>query len=121
MDNQLYHHGILGMRWGVRRSKAQLSGSKVSKAKPKKAKDMTDEELKSSISRMQLEKQYNNLKGSKVKTGWKYVVAAAGVMGTAISIYNNVNTLTGIGKKAYGSGKAYVDRVKSLPVPKLKA
>lgn len=79
MENiELQHHGIKGMRWGVRRSKAmldRLSGrssrgdndsdgsdkSESSKPKAKSVKDMSDDELNSAINRLQLEKRYMDL------------------------------------------------------------
>lgn len=82
MENvELQHHGIKGMRWGVRRSKAmldRLSGrssrgdddssesggskkSESSKPKQKSVKDMSDEELNAAINRLQLEKRYMDL------------------------------------------------------------
>lgn len=86
-NNELYHYGILGMKWGIRRTPAQLGHRikqrKVEKqrkenlAKARKAraehqkklksgklkpKDMTDAELQKEIQRLQLEKQYMDLK-----------------------------------------------------------
>jgi len=66
----LCHHGILKMKWGVRRyqnrdgtltaeGKKRLREKRAS-AKEKKASEMTDEELRSKTSRMQLENNYNN-------------------------------------------------------------
>ena len=86
-NNELYHYGILGMKWGIRRTPAQLGHRikqrKVEKqrkenlAKARKAraehqaalkkgklkpKEMTDAELQKEIKRLQLEKQYMDLK-----------------------------------------------------------
>ena len=96
IDHFLAHHGVKGMRWGVRRDRSaggggsagsgskKKSGGSTSAAKPSSnttskakeavttlrtkkpthsqvAKAMSDEELKSLLSRMQMEKQYAQL------------------------------------------------------------
>lgn len=79
-DNELYHSGIKGMRWGIRRYQnkdgsltdagrkrynAEAEDDKKSKdEKPKKksAKDMTDEELGRAITRARMEDEYNRLR-----------------------------------------------------------
>lgn len=64
---ELYHHGIKGMKWGVRRTEAQLArargdSSDNNPAKKKKtASEMTDDELNTKIKRLELEKRYTEL------------------------------------------------------------
>ena len=83
-DNELMHYGVKGMKWGVRRTAAQLGhylsskGKKVmdrlrarrdnrkrvkeeTKATKKDVKDMTNDELRAAIARKQLENQYEQL------------------------------------------------------------
>lgn len=86
--NELVHHGIKGMKWGVRRTEAQLarargntksdektSSTSTKKAEPKKRKkmsEMSDEELRRVVNRLQLEQQYRNLNPEKVSVGKKF-------------------------------------------------
>lgn len=97
-NNELYHYGILGMRWGVRRTPAQLgrstTGKKAASSKSnnknasstskqsnkKSVKDMTDDELRTRINRLQLEKnaldlerQMSSLSPQEVAKGRAFV------------------------------------------------
>ena len=76
MSNEalLQHHGILGMKWGDRRTPEQLaraSGKKTSS--DDEVKKMSDSELRSKINRLQMEKQYKQLTSSEISVGRKFV------------------------------------------------
>ena len=64
---ELYHHGILGMKWGKRNGPPYpLNESAKSAAEKKQQKksdmdNMSDDELKKRVQRLNLEKSYKNL------------------------------------------------------------
>jgi hypothetical protein len=119
MENAyLSHHGIKGMRWGVRRYRNKdgsltPAGKKrydtmsddaktASDIRTKKVSQMSNSELKKLNERVRLEQEYSRLNPNTIQKGWKYVAAVAGVTGTALAVYNNSNQLISIGKKFVG-------------------
>ena len=89
MENELYHWGIKGMRWGIRRyqnkdgSLTDLGKKRLktedyhedyNKAHPSKnVKLMSDKELRERINRLQMENQYLQLTKRNVSFGEKFV------------------------------------------------
>ena len=92
MDNELYHHGVKGMKWGVRKTPVRSSSGatrksntlslfkkkkttrKVSSAnsspsQTKSIKDMSDDELERKIERARLEQKYLELNPETVSRG----------------------------------------------------
>lgn len=99
MNDELKHHGILGMKWGIRRyqpypkgkgHKGRFIGRKpprdafpkktkkerhsedhkrVTQLRKKKVRALTNQELKELTTRLQLETQYENLKQAEKSKG----------------------------------------------------
>ncbi len=90
-NEQLYHHGVLGQKWGVRKyQNSDGSLTPAGKAREKRrqsaeqkrsdvknAGTLTDAQLKKKIERLQMEKQLRELTNSEVNSGRTYV---AGIM-----------------------------------------
>ena len=121
MEYELYHHGVKGMKWGVRRyqnedgtltaagkkrAAKQESWSDDAKSahelKSKSVSEMSNKELKQLNERVRLEQEYSRLNPNTAQKGWKYVVGVVGVTGTVIALYNNSNRLIDIGKSFVG-------------------
>ena len=88
--NELYHYGILGMKWGVRRNRKAASSStsntkpktkripsedhlQAQQLKKKKLYEMSNKELETLTRRMQLEQNYKNLNRQQISKGQKFV------------------------------------------------
>ena len=116
---ELYHYGVLGMKWGVRRSESQLARARGKNAKSephedykkvhtkKKVSTMSDAELRNRLNRLQMEQQYAKLSGTDVSAGKKFVnrlaktgTTIAAVTGTALTIYNNFDKIKKIVEKS---------------------
>lgn len=81
-ETEFYHHGVKGMKWGVRRTPAQLghktgtkkkTSKKQTSSKPKsKAKsisEMSDQEIRDRINRLRLENDLKSLSPQKISRG----------------------------------------------------
>lgn len=69
IEEFISHYGKKGMRWGQRKGNRGSKESKRSKREPgkiiPKAKDLSDEQLRAAVNRIQLERQYNSLVAGK--------------------------------------------------------
>lgn len=129
-NSRLYHHGILGMKWGVRRfqnkdgsltsagkrhleqnSKAKQGNNKKKKGhttnKGKSINELSDDELRKRINRLELEKRYEALSKKEQKAkmfdGKRFVTQvlenSGKVVATQLSTYVMGNMVNKVAQK----------------------
>ena len=98
-SDELYHHGVKGMKWGVRKEVVSTIGKTSRKTADKfgnsyklrtsskalaKAKTMSDEELKKVASRLELENRYVNARTAQAgKSKINSLLSTIGTMSAA--------------------------------------
>lgn len=112
---ELKHYGVLGMKWGIRRTPQQLArarssrmssdASEVARIKKKKVYEMSNEELRKVNNRRQLEQNYSRLNPSTIKKGALIIGGTVAAMNTALNLYNNSEKLMKTGKKVISKFK----------------
>ena len=116
MNNEIYHYGVLGMKWGRRRHQNKdgiltAAGKAIRNAQIKKERKsdsknrrlLSDQELKQKIERLKLEKQLKELTAEDISPGKTYV---SGIMKNAGS---RVLTNAAAGGTAYAV-KSYMTK-----------
>ena len=113
-ENELYHFGVKGMKWGVRKSRSSSGSSKKKRSKTygwiddakeayrikqKKVNQMSNAELKKLNERRNLERNYQQLNPNAIKKGIAIAGTTAAALGTMAALYNNGNQIINIGKK----------------------
>ena len=107
VTNIVEHTGKKGMKWGVRRGskepmKTSSEHKKVSELKRKKTPQLTNKQIKTANERMNLEQNFRRLNPDAKARGQMKVKAVLAGLGTAIGLYNTINSKAGQASIAAG-------------------
>ena len=101
--DELYHYGILGMKWGRRKARTRVSDDarEYKRLKKRKIKTLSNQELKRVNERSNLERQYKQNNPGAMKKVAIGVAATAATLGTLNSIKKNGGSIIRSGRHAY--------------------
>ena len=108
-DDFLQHYGVLGMKWGKRKARSNVSSNKKPKNTKNTAKPnpmptqrrLSDAELRAAVNRMRLEREYADLtyrssSRAKVESVVRTIGTVATLTTSAMTIYKNLNKIAQI-------------------------
>ena len=102
VNNELYHYGVLGMKWGVRRTPKQISAdsARIKNIRKKRVDEMSNQDLKDANNRLNLERNYRDLTrkktiGKKVLEGMKTFTLTVATVAAAYKSAKVVKDATG--------------------------
>lgn len=111
MDDIIYHHGILGMKWGIRRSPVQLLRARGKlktqtdiynenkkdqmRKDSKNRRNLSNEDIKKKIERLNLEKQLKDLTEENLSPGKKMVADILSSSGKKVATSLVTSMVTG--------------------------
>lgn len=110
----LEHHGVKGMKWGVRKERSRVTTGKRSRAQPhdyrttaplrgRHPSTLTNRQLQLVNKRQKLEQEYSRMNPSTIKKGKLLVGSVIGAGTTAITLYNMYNSPAGKAARLMGS------------------
>lgn len=102
-DNYLIHHGVKGMKWGVRKKQPTAAGTSSKKkiSPAEEAKSMSNEELRAKNRRLQLERRYSELTRPGSKSGKYETTEQAARAGSSVTATASKMHKSSVGDKAY--------------------
>lgn len=134
-NNELYHYGVLGMKWGVRKSR-NSGGSSARKKSSRDTEDirikglrkkdvknrrkLSDADLKKKIERLKMEKKLKELTAEEISPGKKFVSDVMSSSGKKVAT-TFVTGATIYGVKAAMTSKFNVKELASYMTPKPKS
>ena len=132
MSNQLTHYGVKGMKWGVRRSEAQLArarGKKIPTEEDrrktemrrdvKNRRTMSTTDLKNKIERLKMQKQLKDLTEEDLSPGKSFAKKVLSASGQKV-VTSIVTGATLYAVKSYMTGEFSVKEAAAYMTPKPK-
>jgi 2'-5' RNA ligase len=113
VDDYFLHYGVKGMKWGARKAKIEAARAPESKhvkavrdkVKQTKVSSVSNKDLQDAITRMNLEKQFNQLNPGRLEKGHKVVkaVLSGGATANQVLAFNNSPAGQAVREKLHGA------------------
>lgn len=121
-NTELYHAGVLGMRWGFRKRSGSINKTtqkrkpsedyiRVQQLRKKKISQLSNKELQEYNNRKNLERSFKSFDAGVIKKGATALATTAAVMSSVVAIKNNA-------PQVMEAGKSILSKMRNVRIPR---